>query len=86
MREVLPGVQVDKLLLERRIPRFRSRVVETDAGMPDRWYNAVRKAGVTERLAGILASPVRMEDHIADAGVPVPGCHGKRVDDISSRI
>ena len=80
MREVLPRVQVDELLLERRIPRFRGSVIETDAGLPDRRDNTIGKAGVTERPAGVLAPPVRVEDDVADTGIPVPHRHGERVD------
>src|SRR5438270_10444499 len=78
--DALPRVQVDELFLERRIPRFRSSIIETDPGLPDRGYDSARKASVTERLAGILTSPVRVENDIPDTGLTFPHRHHESFD------
>ena len=56
-----PGVQMDELLLNRRVERFRHGIVVTNAGVADRRNDAVRQRENTEVDTRILTAAIRIK-------------------------
>src|SRR5438105_8689445 len=58
LARVAPHVLIDQLLLDRRIKRFRCRVVVAYAGVPDRRDNTLGEKAIAVPSRGILGTAV----------------------------
>ena len=67
LARVAPHVLIDQLLLDRRIERFRRRVVIAYAGVPDRRDNTLGEKAVAVPSRGILGTAVMVRHKLAYA-------------------
>ena len=67
LARVAPHVLIDQLLLDRRIKRFRCRVVIAYAGVPDRRDNTLGKKAIAVPSRGILGTAVMVRHKLAYA-------------------
>jgi hypothetical protein len=63
------------------VERFCHRVIEADAGVPDRENDAVRQREGTEFMAGVLTAAVGVDDDVSDSGALSVDRHPQRVRD-----
>ena len=67
LARVAPHVLIDQLLLDRRIERFRCRVVVAYAGVPDRRDNTLGEKAIAVPSRGILGTAVMVRHKLAYA-------------------
>src|SRR5271169_5632431 len=67
LARVAPHVLIDQLLLDRRIKRFRCRVVVAYAGVPDRRDNTLGEKAIAVPSRGILGTAVMVRHKLAYA-------------------
>ena len=67
LARVAPHVLIDQLLLDRRIKRFRRRIVIAYAGVPDRRDNTLGEKAVAVPSRGILGTAVMVRHKLAYA-------------------
>src|SRR5271165_3378651 len=67
LARVAPHVLIDQLLLDRRIKRFRRRVVVAYAGVPDRRDNTLGEKAIAVPSRGILGPAVMVHHKLAYA-------------------